>query len=251
LVLHCTISDSRFSGCHSDSEFGAPGIGGAIRVDYPSLDISRVCGVNCSAHGYGHFLNRGGYDSTSDLRTNTSFSQFSLISCPSPTYGGGSWSGGLEGVVCHDRNTVGNETNLNFTACTSDKTATLLVDMPFAGPVNYVLSCSFLTVVFCGTAVGINLSVDAPPEISFSNFYNNTMDNAVIYTRGKSITIKYCVFSGNSGADVKSDSGTHRMTVVSCVFSGTLQTGTPYSFSNCHWGTSTESNAVAAFDTNL
>jgi hypothetical protein len=221
------------------------GYGGAISADCRRLEVSRVCGTQCSTDGFGHFMNRGGDFLISDFySTNTSYSYFSLLLCSDPDIDGG------RGVIGYDRSTNESATYLNVTEGQASEGSVIYTRPNYSRFSNH--SWSFLTVVRCYGETGIYVAEPWIPQVSHSNFYNNTLAKAVVYSENTNIKILNCIFNWNSGRDfgASSASGTHRLQIIGCVFSSAAPTArSVYSTLSCLWRTSTSSLELSSFDT--
>jgi hypothetical protein len=211
------VATTTFVGCYVyDTSYYC--YGGAICHNGLAADIVRSCFREDESQDYGNAISFGCYD-VCHLNDST------VLKCKER--GANEYSeGGIYGGSSKDFYLV----RLNFSDCRSAHTDSWGLILKWNNVAGF-WSFSECTVVRCYGGSGLDHSALTVPQVSLTNFYNNSFPDGdgVLSTQKYGFTVDRCIFSGNSIEFVIVLSNpTQKFSVTSCVFSGQLPTGNIY-----------------------
>jgi hypothetical protein len=211
LVTDAIIQDSSFHSCSSLSGTDAVG-GGAINHDGGTLNITRCCGINCSASMYGNFV-RFSKSGTSHV-----ISHLSMIS-----HGTAYDFSGVSGICCEPN--VGLELFfINSSFCATRSYGSVVCSMGGIGDSGVLYSLLYVNAVNCsgGSSTVDNSRLLPDCSVTLCNFYMNSASLGVVATSSPSLSlsIDHCIFKDNIGnRDLYLYGTTAKLQVSNCIFS--------------------------------
>jgi hypothetical protein len=197
----------------------------------------RCCGFSCKSNNYGQFLfilgsGVSGGRSASDHKV----SEVTVLACGNQNYG--------DGTLCIESPVSAAFSDVNVTACIVYGEGAAL----YAQSGDEIYTATYLHVESCRNADSVVAnSRSGYPTIDHANFYNNAPNYDVLYGNDRGMNLRYCVFSGNSGTLINTQS--QKFDIDFCYFSGDAPSSSEASIGpNCVTNCVTESYGVFAMN---